>query len=517
MGTSHNGSNWGNTNHNFRLAMRRLLGKRCPSRPGYHEALFDNQKSFLRSHKKNFDDLASLYAGEFAEYLGSEVEAVLHAADPHPKMALRVQALEESILDGVFCDPEDPWARKVNWKIKRDEWGKVGKKPRSICDIGPMGSLRGFRITNFLKMAQSAHIYEINGGEAMFCKSPDPFELKEIFENLKDPVGRFFFVYFSDDACLAIRDPVTHEVKRFNLDISSCDASHGPELFQTLIDIMPDAQTREDMELLVAQCQLPLKVVSVTNPRHIVELQPTRPVLYTGSTITTAINNLANLSIAIAISECAFTGSLVNGESLELKNAAERAGYIVTGCEPLELFEDVQFLKNSPVLDTNGQWQPMLNFGVLARASGTCKGDLPGRGPLRPRGLSFQHALLQGCYPRTYCTVVDRMKLAVDPSNNPPSAESIKRVAAEMAWKTVDNPKYPPFRCDEESFCRRYRLDASEYSDLINDYANMTFGEFYAGGSLDKILMKDYGMSTTEENVGEYIAHFVDPVSGSKL
>jgi len=496
---SHNSVIFSNTNHNFRLAMRRLTGIRAPEIPGLHDQLFINQANFINTHQSFLDNLQCSYEPYFEDYLGAELEAQLHHADPHEKKALRIQAWREMREEGINIDTESCWVNTVLWKLKTNEWAKPGKWPRSIGDLGVVASLLGFRLTNFLKEAQSKEGIEINGGNLVFCKTPDPIELRKHFKCLLDPPGRFYFLYFSDDACLSIRNR-RGGIDRYNLDISSCDASHGPALFESLIRIMPPGLPREDMIRLVAQCSKPLRIVSRANKDHIVLLKPLRPMLYSGSTITTGINNLANLFIGLAISECDYTGELINGISEQILNAASGAGYMLTGLAPLEKFEDVQFLKNSPVLDSVGCWQPMLNFGVLLRASGTCRGDLPGHGPLRERGRIFQSSLLQGCYPRTHSSVLDAMRAACAP------AEDIlfEEITDLLRFKSVFNPLFDPFTVDPESFCARYRLDAEEYSSLF-DFARTGFGECYNGSSVDKILAKDYDLHTTEFDSSIYL------------
>jgi len=505
---SHNGVRYANTDNNFRLAMRRLLGKRLPLVPGEHERLLSNQEEFIKTHPAFRDLLRESYSSHFQEYSGRENEALLHHADPHDKKVARIQAWNEMKEEGITSDPFHLWVDMVQWKLKTSEWNKPGvtadswKKPRSICDLGVSASLSGFRITEMLKRAQSEEPFHINGGTMVFCKSPDPILLKKHFDELINPSGRFYFLYFSDDSCLAIRNPSTGRVDRYNLDIASCDASHGPKLFDLLRDIMPNHETRVDMDILIRQCTLPLKVSSRSSSARCV-LKPKRPFLFTGSTITTAINNLANLLIGLAISEIDYTGHLVDGVCVELANAAASAGYLVTGCDPLSEVEDIQFLKHSPVLDDTGEWRPLLNFGVLVRASGTCNGDLPGRGDLGERARAFQRGLLQGAYPRSHCVALDTMRVAC--GTGPVT------LSKTFEWKVVDNPDALPFRCDETSFARRYRLTALDYQELVEVFANCGYGQVFAGPSLDKILMKDYGLKTIQTEIGEYVHVQIDP------
>lgn len=487
----HNGIIYGNTDHNFGYAMRRLTGSREPGIPGWHDQLFYQQTHFIRHHQPFYKMLSKLYSTYFEGYLGAEWESRYHHADPHAKRALRIMAHKELEENGFYCDDSSSWLKSALWKMKKNEYAKPGKKPRSIGDLGVMASLLGFRLTNFLKTAQASEVVEINGGELVFCKSPDPFELERHFQNLLSPRGRFYYLYFSDDACLAIRDD-DGVVHRYNLDISSCDSSHGPAIFDTLINMMPEGLPRDDMKRLITQCESPLRVVSQSNPANKLKLKPTRPMLYSGSTITTAINNLANLSIGLAISECDFK-HIPGIENPILVEAAEKAGYIITGCTPLEHFEDVQFLKNSPVLDTDNQWRPMLNYGVFARASGTCDGDLPGKGGLQERAYKFQQDLIACTYPYTRGGPIDIMRQTFNMKGH--SITSTHRTIENIVnFKVVNNPAYPHYTMNPESFCTRYRLESFEYIDICEGFARSTYGQVSASSGLSKILNKDYGL-----------------------
>lgn len=499
---SHTGQIYADNNHNTNIATRRLTGTRLPNEPGLHQTLFVNQAQFVHDHQPFLCHIASLYAPYFEEYKGAEIEALEHHADPHEKKELRIKAMIELQEEGIYVDTESLWLRKVWWKLKKNEWAKPGKKPRTIGDLGVAASLLGFRITNFLKTAQAAEVVEHNGGHFAFCKSPDPFELEKHFLNLYDPPGRFYFLYFSDDSCLAIRRP-DGSVDRYNLDISSCDASHGNSIFDSLLKICPRGHVRDDMRRLVRQCAAPLKVYCDFDKDLQVHLKPKRPMLYSGSTITTGINNLANLLIGLAISELNYTGAVdAQGVSQEIVSAAARAGYILSGCSPLLHFEDVQFLKNSPVKDTNGHWKPLINFGVFLRASGTCNGDLPGRGPMRPRAEAFQRGLLSCTFPYTNSEVIDSLRATA--GSGPIVVD--RQLVDNFRYKVVANPAYAPYTVDTTSFCLRYRLCASEYSDLLNDFSIMNFGQHYHGDCVSKILEVDYGLKTTEHDGTNYLA-----------
>lgn len=485
-GASHTGLIYRNSDENFRLGMRRLTGKRLPERPGAHEQLQASQIDWFRNNQDIIELLRKRYAPHFDEYRGYEEECREHHADPHPKRELREQAFQELDEAVRLTDPHDLWVKSVWWKMKKNEYAKPGKKPRGICDLGVSASLRGAWITNTLKIAMAAEDIHLYGGTFSFCKSPDPFQLEKHFRHLIDPTGRFYFVYFSDDSCLSMRQP-DGSVKLYNLDISSCDASHGPAVFEALVGLMPTPESRQDMERLVEQCTLPLRIVSVANKKHVVFLKPRVPKLLSGSTITTAINNLANLAIAIEIVR-SYVPAPDDVENPSMVAAAARVGYILTGCRPLRVVQGLQFLKHSPVRDSDGEWRPMLNLGVLIRASMTCNGDLPGRGRLVDRACAFQRGLLSGAYP--YCTfdLLRNMQKAVGTG---------EVFHSDWSDKVGVDVGYPSFEVDVGDLVERYALTALDYAGLV-DFSHLQPFTFLHNEGLSKVLELDYGLRTTE-------------------
>jgi len=473
----HNGRIYGADDVNMRYALRRLTAAREPERPGSHQRLFAAQSAFIKEHWEFITNLQRLYEPTFRLYRGWREECAEHYADPHPKRALRITAYDELAATGRIHDRL--WCRSVLYKLKRDEIAKHGKYARAIADLGVAASLQGFRSTEFLKRAQE-QIYGVRGGFIQFVKTPDTSILQGVFNNLIQPSGRFYFCCFSDDSCLAVRGE--EGVRRFNLDISSCDASHGPGIFNAFIHLFP-GQFRDDARILVEQCGLPIRIQSYSDPRRRVVLEPKFPMLYSGSTITTCINNLASMLIAYAVSRVVvFTPDAII-------RAARDVGYIIT-LEECTLPEDLQFLKYSPVRDVRGVYRPVLNLGVLLRASGTCRGDLPGRAhvPLEERAAIFQSALLAGLYPATDFTLIRNMRRGL------PAPRALREVAQFLEHRVLATTM-PPAEFRDEDLYLRYRLLGAEIEVINNDFGGARFGEHMNHPVLGKILKRDYGLT----------------------
>lgn len=454
--------------------------------------------------------LAAMYAPYFQDYKGMREEALLHHADPHEKRDLRIEAWLDLVESGRVNT--DVWAYSkhgvpiAEGKLKTEEYAKPGKKPRMIVDLGVAASLQGFRLTEYLKTAQSKEILHYKGGMIQFVKDPSPDTLKVVFKRLIEPPGRFYFVYFSDDACFSIRRG--GQIYSANIDISSCDASHTSALFEGLVAIMP-GHCRADMRVLVDQCRYALRIVSCDDPRDRVLIRPKTPRLYSGSTITTAINNLANVSIAIALADAdACTAD-------EIVAAAATAGYVVT-VDAVSRPEEFQFLKHSPVLGPDGEYHPMINFGVIVRLSGCCKRDLPGSGPLYERARQFQAALLNGLCPGATFPLLQRMREKVA---GPISREFVERVAAENHWRPLFTA---PMSFTDEDVLRRYSTDPT-FVDELYEFADTGFEEQFSTGALTTVLAKDYGLEIVPVGTGvqqvpqRLIALLLDGVYEGKL
>jgi hypothetical protein len=479
---STDGSIFDDSNENVNLAIRRLIAVKFPEKPGYEAQLFENQAASFGGATELWTMLRSMYAKHLQPFTTLMDECIEHHADPHDKRELRISGFK-NLTEGDG-EIHGNWVRRkrVMWKLKKGEWAKPNKKPRMIVDLGVEASLLGFRLTNFLKLAQAQEPLFINGGEIRFCKSPDLYALEDVFKNLINPQGRFFFVYFSDDACLSIRDK-NGVIRMYNLDISSCDASQGPAVFKALLEITPD-ELKPEMELLISQCKSPLKVSNRERPKESVKLQPSQLMMYSGWTGTTAINNLANIMIAYKISQIE---EFEDGEQIRL--AAESAGYVVSGFEqPLEGYHQLQFLKHSPVMDNDGVIRPMLNVGVLLRASGMCKFDLPGtrKIPMLERARRFQRGLYQGAYPKCTFPLLENMKRAVG------DGESYH---TDLFLHKVVDGTYPHYSVSSEEMFRRYNLNSVEINDVVETFGNLGVGFLYASPGLGKILYADYGLN----------------------
>ena len=421
---------------------------------------------------------------------------------PHEKRQLRELAVAELHESGLFALDSDTWLKGKNrgrvyctWKLKLMEWAKTGKLPRSIVDLGVNASLAGFMLMEYLKICQSECPIYYKGGVMYFCKSPKREVLKKFFNELNQLPWRYMFLYFSDDSVLAYwyqGKPYYH-----NIDISKCDASHTEATFTALREFLPP-WLHSDFKCLRDQCAAPLRVVSTWDRNKRVELRPHTVKSYSGATPTTAINNVANTTICMAIAD------LDEITPFSIVPAAETCGYIVTGEQPIE-FEKVQFLKHSPVR-VGDEYEPLLNLGVFLRLMGSCKMDLPGRGDLLPRALEFQASLVKSAYPTSRFTLVNMMlRNLVNVEIRREISEHVEKL---LQYKVEQSCEAIVHFSDEE-ICKRYDVPCAQFINMSNTLGNATYGQEYRCDVSDAILRLDYDMdpSATEDPMWDGLVH----------
>lgn len=488
---------YANNDIGLSMGIRRITGIRKPLIPGYDAALRSNQFHwFRRPEIKEFTlTLRELFESYFASWTTIQQECIEHYQDPHEKRDLRISGFDSLNERGELYQPS--WNcpyNPVRVKNKSQENSKFEKKIRTIGDLGVERSLRGFRMTHHLKTAQSAYWIPLPSGSVVFCKSPSKAELSEVMDELIHlRRGDFFMVVFSDDSCCSVR--ILGKVYTFNVDIKSCDSSHTDALFHNYRDVFPE-RMHVEVATLLNQCHRDITIDSRSHKKNKVTILIHSYTLLSGSTITTSLNNHGSFNLAYAISEA--TMHLTSGVGLidVIKRACSMVGYMITIQECTGEPQRIQFLKNSPHL-CNGEWKPVFNIGALLRLSGSCNGDLPGRGDVSVRALAFQAALLKGAYPRTTFSLLTLMKsMCGCPIVSDKTQKAIdKHVAKILDYHAVGTVEDEIVHVTDEEICLRYRLHTSEWSELLQlvKHAGNGFGSTIRCSATAKIYYLDYG------------------------
>ena len=174
--------------------------------------------------------------------------------------------------------------------------------------------------------------------------------------------------------------------------------------------------------------------------------------------------------------------------------ACAAAGYKVS-VDEVKKFEDFQFLKMSPARDAEGEYHALLNLGVVLRASGCCRGDIPSVTKKKNRSIiedaaTFQSLLMSGMMSSFSHTYLEKL-----------APRGIKRDSASLqearkysnALEMVDH-KDEEVHIYDDAIYERYELDAFEINELHSCILESTFGTVAYSRAVDKILTKDYGL-----------------------
>jgi hypothetical protein len=481
----HAGVIYANCNKNVSIALTRLTSEVKPEIHGLHAALFCAQALFIPT----LDDLRTRLSHAISVYTlvfkDMVEEAFDHVHDPHPKKEIRIRSLLELSYTNEIA--HDIWMYVTQGKIKKDEYGKPGKKPRLINDLTCPASLQGAFFTSLMKKAMAAFVYDLPCGVATFISKPDYATLKIQFNNMIDNTLPIRMIYFSDDSCIAVN---TDGVNRlYNMDIFCCDATHGIEAFKFLQSLFPDDRHGDIIRRLIKQLttDLVIKSSNFHKDRKKVVLRPKEPVLYSGTTLTTFVNNDANLFIFCSLEQAAREGRKLTKE--EIIACAARAGYGIT-LEPCINVQKLQFLKNSPMLNQHGEYVPVLNQGVLVRSFGRCKGDIPGpsKESYESRARMFNGALLKGMYPYTHFNLLDSLRIGTLAPTKKIEQHALKHLPYEHSVE-----QRPIDYISDDQLCLRYDLSLVDIQEL-NTYASYGTGSRVRVHASNQMLLIDYGL-----------------------
>lgn len=409
---------------------------------------------------------------------------------PHIKRQPRIQSWEKQTITGNHTDRL--WLKQIIGKIKRGERAKFKKgKPalsRLINDLGCAASLQGAEITNQIKQLLADNPIFLSDGYLKYVKSPDMSELREAYTNLISGEYDFSMIYHSDDSCIGIQ----HKKKGYtiyNMDISKCDSSHMEEIFEILLSFYEGHEFYDDLKILIDQLRVAL-VLNNPGGNEYVRLKSLRPILYSGTTLTTLINNIANILIyyRIRLDRCS--------TEEEIMLSAAKAGYIVTLEECTEI-EKITFLKTFPHIITgadspnkSGEMAICPALGVAFRASGACKGDLPGRGDIEVRANRFQYGVIHGIFPYSKHPLVIAMRGHIPEKILDAVTEAKVNRDLDLDYKLQGGFDENVFT---SAICSRYDCEAIEVEELVNLFNDHRFGWCIRTRLTDAILHLDYG------------------------
>ncbi len=471
-------------NTGLRGAVRRLTCVRKPEIPGLHEELKNNQ-----------DNCETYLGPALVEWVAEMTRRITHASSylddnvaerrrwtwaKHAKKYLRIKVELDVHHDGRENHPTR--MKAVEYKCKPGELLAEGKYLRGVGDLTtPGSSVLGY----YMDTVKECFSQKYYSGEsfAQFIKVPDRDVLSDVFRQIIYPEELSFF-YFSDDACFGLKCSDGNFM--CNMDISACDGSNYDVVFRTLWKTMRgDSRFVNDVDGAFYQCAAPCVIRSTRDtPYRRVTMIPKFFTLYSGSVLTTSINNMANTLIFLSIKR-QLNGRLITKAEVPalVERAARLVGYIVK-IDACVKPQQLQFLKHSPAM-IDDRIIPWLNIGVLCRGFGTYRGDLPGKSKLswRERAKIFNSDVVKS-YVHAGEHAITRAfrKHIVDDSYG------VQFEQTELKSIGGSNEPIPL-----EQLCLRYGLSAAELEELVFYIENSEVGHVVGGKALDVIFAKDYG------------------------
>lgn len=428
----------------------------------------------------------------FLALLGDELEEQIKAAcdKEHAKYKLRVKAIcwlveTQNMLNSLFMV-------KIKGKIKIPEFAKVGKKPRLIGDFSCPGSLLAGFLVPCLKYAFA--VPQVVGNSRLrFIYSTDAYDLDRLFTEL-DSSTYDEYVFFSDD--MVARVHVGGTPRWYNLDISSCDSSNGPAVFERVKWFFDSYASKGDLiDRAVQQCQQKLVLYHPNGKgvREVVTARCRQPIEFSGTQLTTLLNNVASSAICIALAcskEC-------SGEAFSdrVARCALSVGYQVT-IQECPRVEEVQFLKHSFWRDDKGNLHSFVNLGPILRGMGTCWMDLPFsrrrketfEGAARMRNWSvlsgFKHSGLDVVTERLFASEAYQRPLRGYAS----VVSQVDRLQSEKMY-CQSSARLP---APVGALLARYHLTLGEFQSFIVKLPRLRLGDRICDLVIDRVMAVDY-------------------------
>lgn len=365
----------GSMNDDYKLGLSRMLAIRKPDIPGLAARLRRNQDSIPRKYR----GYIHRFSNHFHHHLKVEDHEQAYPAwlyQPHAKkkLRMRVHGDDLNLLD-LYTDTDADVGYKLKVELLR------GNKKRAIADLGAKRTQVSAWCIAQIKKAWEVP-FAIGLAESRYIASPDKDVLTETFRWMTNtPLGATRYIYFSDDACMAVG--CKDGLFLANGDISSCDGSHFNPLFQTFRDLVCCSRSgnivyTQAIDYALGALKQPLTMRNKYNRKQKVKYTFNSARLYSGSVLTTIVNNFANLLIFFAmLKRCPDPALVTKAQYAKIYVlAASDVGYIVK-CQNCDMQEDLQFLKHSPVLASDGQYHACMNLAVFYRGFGCVYGDLP--------------------------------------------------------------------------------------------------------------------------------------------
>jgi hypothetical protein len=410
--------------------------------------------------------------------------------------------------DGSF------WQKPENFNQAKQkvELGKYGKSARQFISLGSESPVRHGALLRALKVTLEA---------PTFSTSPEGLAVPVTFvKNQTSPAMRDWATsavmgipsgwIHSDDGTY-----ISPSGNVFNIDIKSCDSSHGPEAFAAF-GLLFGTVFKDNFLAAMADIYRPIKI---TGKRMSINawMFPLEPYLPSGHVFTTAINTFV---LRVIFDTIISSGA----DSVdEIKAAGRSVGYLLsveTGVS--------EFLKHRALtpVDSLEVAHPVPFLGVYLRTYGTKKGDLPGIGPLKERIKAYSYGVARSFSAGFYTPEIDShvarfKRAAVWDDLGPtlagaPGSKSLRKKKAgldaaerigmderkgKVYVATDGRPHIPITELVRPYLCDTVTLDTAVAS--LKTVLRPGYGRYYRDDFTDRVLLLDYGIPPGEDRYSD--------------
>ncbi len=458
----------------------------------FDDSLRNNNSIWYRQHTDEFARIMLDHYGPFEYTYDIRQASVELSNEIHSKRALREQQRKLYQLSGEWT--HDKWVQFLIWKIKFLEIAKAGKDPRIIVDATVGNSLPRVHFANRWKAHTAEKEVLFNSRvRVIFRSSPNPIDLQSVFREAYNSEFLVQIINYSDDAILTLK--TVDGIKIYNLDISSNDSSHTHATFEAYAKV--SGMDQEQKNNLFTIINTPFKISS-SDGKHYAIFQPISGYLPSGIGDTSTCNNNIYPMLGYTLDYLIARDYQVDITLITL------AGFIMGfrfSYEYCNRFEDMQFLKNSPIR-RGEEIISVPNLGILFRYSGWSEGDLPTKSSYYPKfcknlreRASFHQSLLTFGYFKYYryppllnalCPYFEYLT-----ANEAEYKESIHKVTKSTFAYGYEKPV--TYLNTQEVYAR-YDLDMVDIDFFEQMLRNHGYGITLECAVVNKVLKRDYGL-----------------------
>jgi hypothetical protein len=411
----------------------------------------------------------------------------------HAKRALRIKYFQSRQMHTSY----DNFIKRTVAHVKNETAkgsfvdGLATKPGRLFVSYGD-GCMYAAQVPEYIKACiNGLYTDQVNGWTItiwVLAKEPgnklqDVFDLCQLYR--KSPKW-LLVVLYSDDSIYVGNDGESDFM--YNVDIKSCDSGQAELVFSMVEELMGQVSYRYARGL-VKQCEAPLKIPNPSDKNESLTIHFKRPFEGSGTVLTTINNHIASYLIASMFSVT--SDNMCIEERIQM--SAGTVGHLVT-VEKCTSFEQLQFLKYSPILTTDGEYIPVRNFGAIIRNFGKVDGDLCAH-HLGVDSTTFIHMPLAERFNRFFSAVV--MSYKHEPSS--PILLALRQkfnfrcdVEVEFEGFVQNTSNNADKNLDTSSLLRRYPgVDFDAISQIIS---SLEVGDVVVDHGFTTIYEVDYGL-----------------------